>query len=481
MGVLDLWGDWVWFAGAALGITTILVAIVYALSELFIDDKMKGWAKMELAEIFYSALIISLGITGLPLVDAIVQGSLGVSNFGGSSGGTLGCTGSVTSFFIPTTDYGEQSFLGSGNPTKRYECKDICASSDVAGSIASNPASVYHGVDSCHMRLGIWYMREVFDETKNFAFTTYIDYIKTSMYAEFTINIEFIFEKAGFFTFTPWKGFYTMGNKIKELSFEWAMKILMLTKFQEVMLRFIAIAIFPAFFVIGALLRVFPFTRKLGGLMLAMAIALYFIYPSFYAFGALLMLDIKNDPIVQLNWQMSEANPAQLSSNPTDVPADYPDPPIANSMYLNKTSIMMVGGTYSSGDALDYLNQMEGMDSRSFFEAMENGELSPTERTTPGFDLTKTVQATEDEKQEALKAASESTDSWFNQVSKENKADNYVGFAFEPGGPLDTLARLTFWSVFFALFSILGTIAGIRSLSVTFGGDIEIAGLTRLI
>lgn len=476
MGVLTLWGDWVWFAGAALGLTTILVAIVYALSELFMNDKMKGWAKMELAEIFYSALIISLGITGLPLVDAIVQGSLGVSNIGAIPGVHGVCGGSATAYFIPTTDYGTQSFLGNGNPTKRYECQDICGP-----DIASNPASVYHGVESCHMRLGIWYMREVFDEAKNFAFTTYLDYIKTSMYAEFTINIEFIFEKAGFFTFTPWKGFYTMGNKIKELCFEWAMKLLMLTKFQEVMLRFIAIAVFPAFFVIGALLRVFPFTRKLGGLMLALAIALYFIYPAFYAFGALLMLDIKTDPVVQFNWQTSDANPAKLSSSLIDTPADYPDPPIANSMYLNRTTIQMLGGTSNSADSLDYLNQLEGMDSRTFFEKMEKGELSPTERLTPGVDLSKTVTATDEEKENALKAASESADSWFGQVSKENKADNYVGFAFESGGPLDILARLTFWSVFFALFSIIGTIAGIRSLSVTFGGDIEIAGLTRLI
>jgi len=35
--------------------------------------------------------------------------------------------------------------------------------------------------------------------------------------------------------------------------------------------------------------------------------------------------------------------------------------------------------------------------------------------------------------------------------------------------------------MFFALFSIIATIASIRSLSTTFGGDIEIAGLTRLI
>ncbi|MFH1785804.1 MAG: hypothetical protein ABH842_05230 [Candidatus Micrarchaeota archaeon] len=468
----SFWGDWVWFAGGALTLTTILVAIVYMLSELFSSDKMKSWAKMELAEIFYSAVIISIGITGLPLIDAVVQGSLGVSNTGGAIG-TPGCAGSATSFWIPTTDY------GTFTTTKEYQCKDICGS-----DIASHPNSVYHGVESCHIRLGIWYMREIFDEAKNFAFSIYIDYIKTSMIAEFTINIEFIFEKAGFFTFTPWRGFYTMGNKVKELAFDWAMKLLMITKFQEVMIRFIAIALFPAFFVIGALLRVFPFTRKLGGLMLAIAIALYFIFPAFYAFGALIMLDIKNDPNVIAAWQLSPANPAALSSNPSDSPNDYPDPPIANSMYINQNMSMLgQGGNYNSGDIYDALRDMEGMSSSDYFDAMEKGQLIGGDTTAPGLDLSsKAYQGkTDQEKEDAVKAASEHADSWFNSLSEENKADNFIGFAFEPNGPLDTLARLTFWSVFFALFSILGTIAGIRSLSITFGGDIEIAGLTRLI
>ena len=59
--------------------------------------------------------------------------------------------------------------------------------------------------------------------------------------------------------------------------------------------------------------------------------------------------------------------------------------------------------------------------------------------------------------------------------------DRFVTMAYEPGGMIDILSRLTFFSVFFSLFSILGTIAAIRSLSMTFCVDIEIAGLTRLI
>ena len=180
-------------------------------------------------------------------------------------------------------------------------------------------------------------MQEIFDEGKWFAFDTYLSYIKTSMLSEFTINIEFFFEKAGFFTFTPWRGFFTIGNKVKEMVFDWTIKIMMVIEFQEVLLRFIAVALFPSLLVMGAVLRTFTFTRKLGGLLLAMAISLYFIFPAFYAFGALVMLNIKNNPQVRaIGWPTPTRNP-----QPTN-----PDPPIANTMYMSGT-MPMLGATGS--------------------------------------------------------------------------------------------------------------------------------------
>jgi hypothetical protein len=475
MALLDMWQSWLWFAGAALGIATIISSVVYMLSEMLQNDKMKTWAKMELTEVVYSAIIISMAIVTLPLIDAVVQGGLGVSNTGGTGGGMPGCAGTATSAWIKVADYGTFS-----HTVQAPQCLDICGE-----AIAFHNLSVYHGVESCHLRLGIWYMREIFDEAKTFTFDIYLSYIKTSMIAEFTINIEFLFEKAGFFTFTPWKGFFTMGNKIKEMVFDWAIKLMMLTKFQEVMLRFIATALFPALFVSGAVLRTFSFTRRLGGLLLAMAIALYFIFPSFYAFGALIMLDLKNDPAIRDAWiSNTDANP-QGTMNP--------DPPIANTMYIRDTIPMPGGGigNYTTDDVRSRLNAYEGMSSTDYFEYMEQGRTASGEALTPLTDPTtgrmtdlssrQYSTATEGEVNASLARSKEEVDNWYGSVSRESKLDKFINFAWEPNGPLDTLARLTFWSIFFSLFSIIGTIAAIRSLSTTFGGDIEIAGLTRLI
>jgi hypothetical protein len=174
----SLWGDWVWLAGAALGIVTTLVAIVYALSGLLMNEKMKTWAKMELVEIFYSAVIISIGLGGVTVMDNVVQGALSVSNSGGVPGmsGGFQCLGTTTSAWVPVRVNGQ----------KEYHCLDICGT-----EIQADQQSIYNGISSCHIKLGLWYLQETFDESKGFAYDVYISYIKTSIMAEFTINIEY--------------------------------------------------------------------------------------------------------------------------------------------------------------------------------------------------------------------------------------------------------------------------------------------------
>jgi hypothetical protein len=462
MDFLEMWLGWGVIAGILLGFAITTSALVYMLSELLQNDKMKGWAKIELTEVFYSALILMMVVPGLTVVDQVVQG--GLLGDGGSD--------AITTYWIPMSD------AGTFGSAQRYYSYNICGP-----EIAAPEKSVYHGVQSCHIRLGIWYMRSIFDEAKTFAFDIYLSYIGSSMLEQFTINIEFLFEKAGFMTFTPWRGFFTMGNKAKELIFDWAIKLMMVTKFQEVLLYFISTALFPPLFTVGTVLRTFAFTRKLGGLLMAMAIALYFVFPAFYSFGALVMLDIKKDITIRDAWM------ADINANPSG----SPDPPIANSMYING-EIPMPGGNkagFSTAEAQQKLRDYEGMDSDTYFKYMEEGKDGAGASVLPMYDagndkmldMTSTARAgaPDADKEAALANSKKQVDVWFGNTSKYGKLDKFVGRVWVPNGPLDTLGRLTFWSMFFSLFGIISTIAAIRSLSITFGGDIEIAGLTRLI
>ena len=445
--IFELLAMWIPITAGLFMIMTILVAIVYAIGSMLLNEKMKTWAKMELVEIIYSALIIILVVSFIPVVDGVVQGAMGVSNLG---------THGITETCMKDSEagiYDEQTV-------------DICGS-DMDG----NP--IYGDLYSCHIRLATYYLRTIFSEGKIFAYTVYRSYMWSAMLSELSINVETLFEQTGFFTWTPWRGFFTMGNVIKDLTFNWALKIMQLAKFQELMIRFIATALFPSLLIAGAILRTFVFTRKLGGLLLALAVTLYWIFPAFYAFGGLVVLQLKEE--AQPMWDAHPANKAHSC-----------DPPVINSLYANGT-IRMVGGDVTYDELQDELDRIERMDDEEYADFVQS------EGFTPGIDLTNKEAMdeieglTEEEKQERYDTYADGFNSWFTTVSKQNMFDKLVGaIGADPvywgnNGFLEILARLTFFSLFFALFGVIGTIAAIRSISVTFGGDMEIAGLTRLI
>jgi len=435
--ITPMFQAWMLIAIGALMIVTILVGIVYMLGGLLLNEKMKTWAKMELVEVFYSAMILVLAVSAVPLVDALVQGAISGQDY----------------------DYTYLRDPGAGIP---YEMGvSICGE-----EIAAAPHSVYHDIQSCHIRLAIYYLREVFSEGKEFAFSVYISYMWTAIAAEFSINVETVWEQTGFATWNPWRGFFTMGNVMKELAFSWVMKIMMLTKFQEIFVSFVAKALFAPLFVVGAVLRTFAFTRKLGGLLLAIAITLYFIYPAFYAFGGLVMLDLKN-----------KARPEWVANTEAN-PSGSQNPPIANSLYATGT-IPMFGGDISMGDVRNQLYDMEMMNDEDLNRFYREGGANPMNDMDLGDlshkDDSMTAKATQYvETQKKFLG-------WFGELSSRNWYDKITPGYWKANGLLEVLARLTFFSLFFSLFGIIGAIASVRSLSATFGGDLEIAGLTRLL
>ncbi len=445
--VLELFEQWLWVAGAAFSIMTAFVALIYALGSMLLNEKMKTWAKMELVELFYSGIIIAVVVTAVPVIDGVVQGALEVSNVGGT--GT-------------TTVYLRDAEAGLNTETR----VDIC---EVGGAIDSVHYSVYRDLYSCHIRLATYYLRTIFNEGRSFAYTVYRSYMLTSILAELSINVETAFEQSGFFTWTPWRGFFTMGNVIKELTFDWSMKIMQLAKFQELMIRFIATALFPTLLIVGSILRTFTFTRRLGGLLLALGITLYFIFPAFYAFGGLVIINLKYQ--AQAAWAASPANVGGTH-----------DPPIIDTLYATG-DIKMIGGDISHEEMQDELQRYETITPEEYADYVE------TEGFAPAIDLSSNEfdSMSETEKQVAFDESQEGLENWFGGISKQNMMDKFItATGAEPvywgsNGFLEVLARLAFFSMFFALFGIIGTIAAIRSLSVTFGGDMEIAGLTRLI
>ncbi|MFH1520506.1 MAG: hypothetical protein ABID61_02580 [Candidatus Micrarchaeota archaeon] len=462
----SMFENWSLLAAMALILATGLVSLVYMFGSLLMNETMKTWAKMELVEIFYSAVLIIIAVPALVMIDGVVQGALGVTSTGVGGQGLT---------YVYLKDYSK-----AGISTIPTTLVDLCN----PNQIGLHQLSVYHNIPACHMRLGIYYLRVIFDETKDLAFNIYLSYIKTSVLADATITLELVFEMAGMISLNPWKGFYAMGNIVKAQVFDYMVKLMVITKFQEVLLVFISTAVFPSLFVLGVLLRSFTFTRKLGGLLIAMALTLYFIFPMFYAFGGLLTIHIKNNA--------RDAGFCGVNK--------LCDPPLSNNMYVGGTYALPDNSTFNLTQAKLDLQQIEGLTDAELSELMEKGQLSPlgggpTIHAVPGFNMASSS-LTDADKKKAYDESQKKVEGWFGKVAMEESWDYFIANptsksrttaylddspAYGTGGVIDIVARLTFYSLFFSLFGILACIAVIRSISVTLGGDIEIAGLTRLI
>lgn len=408
-------------------ISSVLASLVYMFGSFLMNEKIKGWAKMEMYEIMYSAVILTVVLTLVPMLTTITNAAL-----------NIGQSNTMVYISVPTpSGYVEQQV-------------DLCnPNQNIYG---------YENITQCHIRLGLYYLRTIYDEGKAFGYMLLRTYSWTSLASETSVTIQTVFEKAGMEMWVPWKGFFSRENQVIEDCVKWLTMILFLSKFQEIMIRYFAIALFPILLVAGAILRTFTFTRRLGGLLMAIAIAGYFIYPAIYSIGGLLIIKIKDE--ARPAWLNSPANPNHLM-----------DPPIINTLYMNE-SAKKVGN-------IQIFDNQNARDIEAKWNAVSEEERQEKirEALRPGFDLSpQQLQDSENIIKKGINAVIE----WVKYFLTHNFFVDTVN-DWRDGGYIEVTARLTFFSIFFFLFSIFGTIAAIRSISMTLGGDIELAGLTRLI
>ncbi len=434
--VENLMRSYIAVAGVAFGIAIALASLVYMIGSALMNEKIKLWAKMELYEIIFSAIIVVLVFMLVPVASDITNAALDIGGSGSSATSTF--------IKIPTpSGYNE-------------EWVDLCGNRDIFG---------YENVNACHLRLAIYYFRTLYEEGRLFGYNILRTYAWTSFFAETAITVQLITEKMGMVMWVPQKGLFTMRNQAMEFCFGWIVSLMVLNKFQELFVKFFAIAVFPVLVVLGGLLRTFTFTRRLGGLLLGLAIACYFIYPAIYALGGLLLIGIKN-----------EARPMWIANTDAN-PDGSMDPPIINTLYIKKADSNIVAGqTKIMDDYSDVEKQMAQLDWQSEY-ARQDREKKLREDATPGWDMGERVP--DSEKEGLLGGIANLVKEIISYLTSGNFLLNTE--AWHDGGYIEITARFAYFSILFSLFAIFGTIASIRSLAMTLGGDIELAGLTRLI
>ncbi|MEM3555922.1 MAG: hypothetical protein QXF56_04360 [Candidatus Micrarchaeia archaeon] len=384
-----LWSSWQSVAVAAAVLSILFAALAYALSHVFGIRRLEVWAKDELYQALASAFIVGAAII---IVTAI-------ANFS--------CT--VTGKCTPGQDHVDVA-IGILNKLKLNVTKQV------------------EHIFNLSIRVGmITNMGKFYDFTVG---------------PEGGLCIIGQCRTAFGFSWYLWKG----GSMVLDsLEYTFSVLLPMLSSIiaQWYMLTFIKQALFPSLLAMGIILRTFFFSRRVGGLLIAIALALYTIYPllyvmleSYFTFNAHTFYYTGNDP----NTWACTGNflPEGDGTRPfcTGVAGlvvyVIPGLPQAVANYWDP-SFLFKNGCVSNADC-------------------------------PGSSCTTIVESGESK-----------------HLCGGYGSDVYAGMMTPYNGVLPTVGYLMVPGTFLPLLIILVTISFIKVLSPQLGGDVEIAGLTRIL
>lgn len=218
-------------------------------------------------------------------------------------------------------------------------------------------------------------------------------------------------------------------------SFSILSKVLLFVKAQELFLIINAAYFFPVFFNMGLALRVLPLTRKIGGLLMGITLGLFFALPYMY---------ILSQSVIDLNGNFSTK--FIIDSSPYAF-AFINMVPLAKSGPADLDDLVEAAIKKDVGNVVGYA-MANSIDEGVGYNVANVGEV-PDPRGSRAF----------------------GTAADFDPQNPSNKKYSVIEIVTR------VIAAVTVTSV----FSLVATIAVIRETSKLFGGDVEIAGLTRLI
>ena len=372
---LMLWEDWQTTAILVLLIGFLLMGIAYMIAYAFDYKPLMIFVKSELFQLAASAFIFANVLFFMFLFDSLAQeysaDILALHTNSSAivktpSGWQVTANASINaSTYNPATGRWAQVTYTNG---QLISCPSPCHFYLARGYLGMN-----------YERIAVM-ARSVINTYSSLA---WIDRIRVGIFINvfaiaFTLDI----------TVMPFTGLSIIYNSLGTC-FDLMAKAMVAVKFQEITLMYIQNGIFPIFLIGGLILRSIWFMRKLGGLMLAIAIALYTIFPLMYV----------------LCWYTVDSSTVTLQINSNMIPVGDPRIPLLPWQSSN----------------------------------METSNLEKLLFTT------------------------------------------YNGENIASYGMLDMTAGLLLPALAIPLLNIFVTVAFIRTLSASLGGDIELAGLTRIL
>ncbi len=249
---LEIARNWALLSVMAIMLSVVLVAIAYAIGIGFEMPEIRAWASTELVQIITNAIIVA-GLMGvLAFIEIVVLGVVSTSGVGaatvpecyGAGGNSTSCLQGVTRAYLD--DY-MNSAAGAA--------KDVLSQNMGAAAMAGRRIGLYCLTIYC-LQIG--------------ATTTIAGHyvIKSDMYA---------------------------------ILFEYYTNLMGFMEAQQFLVEQVCFKMMPVVLAIGIVARSFFFTRKIGGLLMAIAIGMMFFLPGMYVFDwVTLDTTVNGDKAVEL-------------------------------------------------------------------------------------------------------------------------------------------------------------------------------------
>jgi len=391
---------WNLLIGVALLVMTLILSLSYMVAVFMGDDKLRAWTTRELGQIFFSALIV---VAVFALVGSL-DGWMRVLSMAGTAEWqnyvSVLCPGPNTPIV----------FQGASMPRGR----------------------------ACHIEVATDYLQLLYETARQDASTYLSNYGWFAFLSRLSIGSSIVIKFLAGFSFNPFAGLELAAEFFSTL-FDLAIKTMFLIRAQQFVLDFLWYPLFPVMISMGLVLRILYFTRRLGGLLIALGLALYIVFPMFYVLSNAILWGFMDHPATG-TWEHFGNTYNESMSLPT-----------ANSTpILPQQRINGAKDVFSTAPSnIDLCNASTSDENNAMISAMESVRGNWTQ----------------------LEGGK-----WYSQT-----VNFFTGNAFSTTGPISNLALLMIFTLFIPFLALMTTLATFKVLSPLIGGDVEISLLSRLI
>ncbi|MFH1448001.1 MAG: hypothetical protein ABIG39_04000 [Candidatus Micrarchaeota archaeon] len=271
---LMLWEDWQQMAFLVVLMGFLLMGLMYMVAYAFDFKEVMIFVKNEMIQLAVSAFILGNVLFFVFLLDSLAEEN-SVYILGMHSNVT-----DITSDLIKNPD-GSWTVQNTQNAINVSEYRPADGRWNI---VQKNPGDTIDCPSPCHIYLARGYLGMTYERIavmarsviKSYSSLVWIDRTRVGVF----INIMGVVAQIAV-TLMPFTGLSIIYHSLGTC-FDFMAKAMIALKFQESMLMYIESGIFPLFLIVGIILRSVWFLRKLGGLMIAIAIGLYTVLPLLY-------------------------------------------------------------------------------------------------------------------------------------------------------------------------------------------------------